>query len=242
MNITIKRIETEDEIRGKRKEVKDHGDTGILLGAKLQDGDRVVGFAVYGDRGEENPETGEIIAIYVLAEYYGKGVGRQLMEAGMEQLKAYPKICLWVLKDNGRAIRFYEKSGFRPDGEELFHPRLGASEIRMVFEGNGMRIETERLVITDFTMDMAGDVHRNSLDEDNRRFVPDEVFETEEDAREAIGFLMSQYGRPDGPGTGKSVIISRSGIPETVTPRKLCRRSCRSWRRRWESVKCPASA
>ena len=117
----------------------------------------------------------------------------------LEQLKAYPKICLWVLKDNGRAIRFYEKSGFRPDGEELFHPRLGASEIRMVFEGNGMRIETERLVITDFTMDMAGDVHRNSLDEDNRRFVPDEVFETEEDAREAIGFLMSQYGRPDGP-------------------------------------------
>ena len=224
MNITIKRIETEDEIRGKAfvhwkawheaytglisQEYLDRltlevcekmafGRTDNIFVAK--DGDRVVGFAVYGDRGEENPETGEIIAIYVLAEYYGKGVGRQLMKAGMEQLKAYPKICLWVLKDNGRSIRFYEESVFRPDGEELFHPRLGASEIRMVFEGNGMRIETERLVITDFTMDMAGDVHRNSLDEDNRRFVPDEVFETEEDAREAIGFLMSQYGRPDGP-------------------------------------------
>ena len=39
-------------------------------------------------------------------------------------------------------------------------------------------IETEWLTITEFTLDMAEDVHKNSLDEDNRRFVPDEVFET----------------------------------------------------------------
>jgi len=62
-----------------------------------------------------------------------------------------------------------------------------------------MRIETERLVITEFSMDMAQDVHMNSLDEDNRKYVPDEVFETVEDAQEAIGFLMSQYGRFEGP-------------------------------------------
>ena len=62
-----------------------------------------------------------------------------------------------------------------------------------------MRIETERLVITEFTADMAEDVRRNSLDEDNRRFVPDEVFETEEEAREALAFLMSQYGKAEGP-------------------------------------------
>lgn len=62
-----------------------------------------------------------------------------------------------------------------------------------------MRIETERLVITEFSADMAYDVHVNSLDENNRRFVPDEVFETVEDARETIEFLMSQYGRLEGP-------------------------------------------
>ena len=62
-----------------------------------------------------------------------------------------------------------------------------------------MRIETERLVITEFTPDMARDVHLNSLDEDNRRFVPDEVFETEEDARETVAFLISQYGGLEGP-------------------------------------------
>lgn len=62
-----------------------------------------------------------------------------------------------------------------------------------------MRIETERLVITDFTMDMAPAVQRNSLDGDNRRFVPDEVFETVEDARETIAFLISRYGGTEGP-------------------------------------------
>ncbi len=62
-----------------------------------------------------------------------------------------------------------------------------------------MRIETERLIITEFTADMAQDVHENSLDEDNRKFVPDEVFETAEDAREALEFLISQYGRFTGP-------------------------------------------
>ena len=60
-----------------------------------------------------------------------------------------------------------------------------------------MKIETKRLTITKFTMDMAEAVHKESLDEDNRRFVPDEVFETVEDASETIEFLMSRYGGCD---------------------------------------------
>jgi hypothetical protein len=49
-----------------------------------------------------------------------------------------------------------------------------------------MRIETKRLVITDFRSDMARAVHLGSLDEDTRRFLPDEVFETEEIAAEHL--------------------------------------------------------
>lgn len=62
-----------------------------------------------------------------------------------------------------------------------------------------MRIETKRLIITEFTMDMAEAVHLHSLDEDNRRFVPDEVFETVEEAADTVGFLMSVYENGDGP-------------------------------------------
>jgi RimJ/RimL family protein N-acetyltransferase len=61
------------------------------------------------------------------------------------------------------------------------------------------KIETERLTITRFTMDMAEAVHLNSLDEDNRRFVPDEVFETVEEAADTVGFLMGVYENGDGP-------------------------------------------
>ena len=62
-----------------------------------------------------------------------------------------------------------------------------------------MRIETERLIITEFSIEMAQAVHENSLDEDNRRFVPDEVFETVDEARETIEFLMSRYESEEGP-------------------------------------------
>ena len=56
-----------------------------------------------------------------------------------------------------------------------------------------MRIETERLVITELTMDMAESLHLHSLDDDNRRFVPDEVFETVEEAAETIAYLRTCY-------------------------------------------------
>ena len=62
-----------------------------------------------------------------------------------------------------------------------------------------MRIETEHLTITEFDLSMAEAVHKNSLDEDNRRFVPDEVFETVEDAKETIEFLMGCYETGEGP-------------------------------------------
>jgi len=62
-----------------------------------------------------------------------------------------------------------------------------------------MRIETDRLIISELTMDMAQDIHKNSLDEDTRRFVPDEVFETLEEARETVSYLINQYGALGGP-------------------------------------------
>ena len=62
-----------------------------------------------------------------------------------------------------------------------------------------MNIRTERLTITRFTMDMAQAVHENSLDEDNRRFVPDEVFETVEDAADTLEFLIGVYENGEAP-------------------------------------------
>lgn len=62
-----------------------------------------------------------------------------------------------------------------------------------------MQIKTPRLTITSFSPDMAQTVYENSQDEDTRRFVPDEVYDSVEDARAAIEFLMSRYESTDGP-------------------------------------------
>ena len=98
--------------------------------AKLDE--RVIGFGCFGDRGEEAPGVGEVFALYVLPEYHGTGVAQLLMKTGLEQLADYPKVCLWVLKENARAIRFYQKCGFRFDGTEEVSKNIGAVEVRMV--------------------------------------------------------------------------------------------------------------
>ena len=60
-------------------------------------------------------------------------------------------------------------------------------------------IKSQRLYITEFSESMAESVHLNSLDEDNRRFIPDEVFETIAEAKETISVLISFYSKNDSP-------------------------------------------
>ena len=100
-----------------------------------KDGDKVIGFAAYGSyRDGSLPGHGEVYAIYVLKDHYGKGVGYDLMNAAFDRLADYDKIAVWVLKGNERAIRFYERCGFRFDGESaeimLGTPNL---ELRMIY-------------------------------------------------------------------------------------------------------------
>ncbi len=60
-------------------------------------------------------------------------------------------------------------------------------------------ISNERITITHLEKEMAHDIWINSLDEDNRRFVPDEVFETLEDATNVVNALIESYQSKDGP-------------------------------------------
>ena len=60
-------------------------------------------------------------------------------------------------------------------------------------------IESNRLSITKMDTSMYYDVYRNSLDEDNKKFVPDEVFDTLEEASEVVDFIIKSYESKDGP-------------------------------------------
>ena len=71
-----------------RKEVKDHGDTGILLGSKLKDGDRVVIIEDVTTSGKSIEETFPIIKAQADVEIKGLIVSLNRMERGLESEKS----------------------------------------------------------------------------------------------------------------------------------------------------------
>ena len=165
MTVIIKSMETPEEIEGKSlvhwqtwREAYDD-----LLPAEFQetmtlercrffsqkypentliaiDGVKVVGFISYGNFRDETIQAGEIIALYVLKDYYGKGIAQKLVKAALTALDHFSEIFLWVLKDNKRAIAFYQKMGFTFDGQEkMLELGKPIKEKRMVFYSNTLR-------------------------------------------------------------------------------------------------------
>ena len=75
-----------------RKEVKDHGDTGILLGSKLKDGDRVVIIEDVTTSGKSIEETFPIIKAQADVEIKGLMVSLNRMEQGQGEKSALCEI------------------------------------------------------------------------------------------------------------------------------------------------------
>ena len=75
-----------------RKEVKDHGDTGILLGSKLKDGDRVVIIEDVTTSGKSIEETFPIIKAQADVEIKGLMVFLNRMEKGQGDKSALIEI------------------------------------------------------------------------------------------------------------------------------------------------------
>ncbi len=98
-----------------------------------KDKEKVVGFAVYGpSRDEDLMDAGEVIAIYVLSEYYHRKIGYRLMNEAFSRLGEYHAVFVWVPEKNERAIRFYHKYGFEFDGcKKQWNPGTPVSIVRM---------------------------------------------------------------------------------------------------------------
>ncbi len=75
-----------------RKEVKDHGDTGILLGSKLKDGDKVVIIEDVTTSGKSMEETVPIIRAQADIEIKGLMVSLNRMERGKGEKSALEEI------------------------------------------------------------------------------------------------------------------------------------------------------
>ena len=90
----------------------------------------IVGMAASGPpRDEDPPVDFELYAINVLRRAHGTGLADDLMAHAVGDHAAY----LWVLDGNERAIRFYERQGFRRDGTRDEHDE--GLHVRMVRAG-----------------------------------------------------------------------------------------------------------
>ncbi|MEE1218337.1 MAG: GNAT family N-acetyltransferase [Ruminococcus sp.] len=136
--------------------------------------------------------------VYTMPEYRGNRYSEKLINYAEDIAKEKGFDKVFIATDH---IGLYEKYGY-----DYLENRIGywGDDNRVLLknlnnEEKVMNIKTDRLMITEFTLDMAEAVHINSLDEDNRKFNPDEVFETIDDAKGTVEFLMSVYENGDGP-------------------------------------------
>ncbi len=95
---------------------------------------RMIGTASFSQsRWEKYSDYGEVVSIYFLPDCIGKGYGRLLLHKCIEELKkcGFIKVLLWVLEDNHRARKFYEKNGFLCSGV-FMDADIGGKGIREV--------------------------------------------------------------------------------------------------------------
>jgi GNAT superfamily N-acetyltransferase len=97
---------------------------------------KIIGFASIcptRDADDDPKRVAEISAIYLLPEYWRKGLGQQLCKVLFDnvQKKGFKEITIWVLESNTQARHFYEMLGFIETGDvELDH--IGCESLRVL--------------------------------------------------------------------------------------------------------------
>ncbi|GAA5144984.1 hypothetical protein GCM10023340_13520 [Nocardioides marinquilinus] len=101
-----------DPERLRRRRVEQIADPARTMLLAVVD-DALVGFAASGPpRHDDPPAPLELYAVYARAATWGRGVGPALLAAAVGARPAY----LWVLEGNDRAVAFYRRHRFAPDG------------------------------------------------------------------------------------------------------------------------------
>lgn len=100
----------------------------------LLENGKIIGTSSYcASRLSEMKGWGEIISIYLLPEYVGKGYGKALLREAIKGLESegYRDIFLWVLEENHSARKFYEKMGFQKSDVYL-NDNIGGKDLREI--------------------------------------------------------------------------------------------------------------
>jgi orotate phosphoribosyltransferase len=115
-----------------RKEVKDHGDSGILLGSPLKDGDRVVIIEDVTTSGKSMEETVPILRTQAKVEIVGLMVSLDRMERGkgtksalqeVQELYGFPTNAIVTMKEVIEHLNFDDE---RKQAIEAYYKEYGA--------------------------------------------------------------------------------------------------------------------
>ena len=109
--------------------VADHMPPNVLLVA-VDDTENVVGYTA------AHPEDGEMFLLFVHPAHAGRGIGRTLLAAAHDALRAAGcrETYLYVHEQNERALAVYAAAGYRPDGSDRVSDFRGTRvrELRLV--------------------------------------------------------------------------------------------------------------
>ena len=134
-------------------------DPGVYTLIFIENG-RIVGTSSFSkSRSAQYPDSGEVISIYFLPEYIGRGYGSKLMGSVLDELKkrGFKEAFLWTLEDNDHAKHFYESNGFSCT-EDFQDITIGGKKLREV--RYTYRFEEDPMMQTD---DYYEDIHDSCL-------------------------------------------------------------------------------
>jgi len=98
------------------------------------------------DAFEDESRSVELVRFYVDPRWHGQGIARSLMDAVAAEVRARGAVLLWlgVWERNPRAIRFYEKQGFRDVGHHDFVLGSDVQRDRLMVRELGATMEAGR--------------------------------------------------------------------------------------------------
>lgn len=111
------RIDRVIEIADRNRRDIEEGNSFIVA----KENNTVIGFAWYGkSRNEEFVDSGEIYALYVLSGFQGKGIGREIFDSCIGELKkeGYESLIINCLEGN-KSMEFYKHMGGKVVGKSM---------------------------------------------------------------------------------------------------------------------------